>query len=70
MEEKLLAVDSWTRPYVRVEVLGETKTKYCVRLFEPTFLKGKHVDKNAVVLVPKYSVRDRTAQSESLGISL
>jgi len=59
-EERTMAINSWAGlVYHRCKVLGETKTKYRVRLLDDTLLPGgRHQKAGDVVLVPKHAVRD------------
>ncbi len=56
-----LEIDGWAgRTSHPIEVIGETPTRYRVRLIEDTRLPGRYRQgaKGDVVLVPKYAVRD------------
>jgi hypothetical protein len=57
---KAIAINSWAGLlFHRCEVLGETKTKYRVRLLSDTMLPGGRRRKTGdVVLIPKYALRD------------
>jgi hypothetical protein len=57
---KAIALNSWAGLlFYRCEVLGETKTRYRVRLLEDTMLPGRRRRKTGdVVLIPKYALRD------------
>ena len=59
-EERTMAINRWAGlVYHRCKVLGETKTKYRVRLLDDTLLPGgRHQKAGDVVLVPKHAVRD------------
>ena len=53
-EERTMAINRWAGlVYHRCKVLGETKTKYRVRLLDDTLLPGgRHQKAGDVVLVP------------------
>ena len=70
-----LVIDSWAAPVRKpVRIVGETRTKYAVRLLEDCRMPGRKQEvtrAGLVVLVPKYAVhRYEERQTESLGISL
>jgi len=55
-----LELDGWAgRTHWPVEVVGETPTRYRVRLLQDTRLPGRWREGHAgdVVLVPKYAIR-------------
>ena len=57
----VLVLDSWAgRERIPVEVVGETRTRYRVRLMQNCRLPGrKWHDAGEVILVPKYAVKQQ-----------
>ena len=58
----VLRLDSWAgREQYRCEIVGETPTRYRIRLLEPARLPGnRNYQAGDVVLVPKHAIKLET----------